>query len=615
VAALVYRYRISPLGSAAARRAVTDNPKLISQLWLAHRLRNDLVEIEHGYQGGLELMWALHPTVGEPDKELDLAKKDLNTLVTEAKIQHSADRSTRTRPKTAEEIAKARLRVATAKAARKEAIKQAYPMAEPEIEKLGAERDARTKALYADYVQGRGLHWATYNGVVQHHRTAVNRVKAARKAGHPAQLRYHRWDGQGTLRVQLQRATGGPLRSPAVIASGTGKWRNLLRIGSSEGTVEAWDQMTRAERKRAGRGYANWYIGGGESVALPVQMHCPLPPDADIAMAQLTRRVIAGVAQWHITLTVKVPDPTPVEGPSAALHMGWRKLDDGAVRVATWATQQPVTVPDHLHEVVRLHDSGRSGEIVFPSGWLDVAGRPASLRSIRDTSQAPVQDTLAAWLDEYPQPDPRQDDPDRQLTGARVRRWRSASRLAALCHRWREQPPAEPGGHEQAVLLEEWRKQDKHLWAWEANERDQNVARRNDAWRKVASWLTNHAGSIVVDDTNLAKLRRRDDVADNDPALPAEQANAARARAALAAPGYLRAAVCATAARRGVATIIVPAKHLSCTHRVCGHIAKAHPRYAASRTVECPGCGQPYDQDHNAALLMLDRAATPTAAG
>jgi transposase len=86
----------------------------------------------------------------------------------------------------------------------------------------------------------------------------------------------------------------------------------------------------------------------------------------------------------------------------------------------------------------------------------------------------------------------------------------------------------------------------------------------------------------------------------------------ARARAALAAPGRLRQLVLAAAARRGVTTREMPARHLSRTCPQCGQVGDAHPRYAAAAVVT-GACGHTYDQDLAAARLMLTRASSQPA--
>lgn len=290
-----------------------------------------------------------------------------------------------------------------------------------------------------------------------------------------------------------------------------------------------------------------------------------------------------------------------------ALHCGWRQRPDGSVRVGTWHAPEPLTVPAHLADVAVPYESGRWGEIIIPTGWIDIAGRPPAVQGQRDTALDSLRPQIASWLDQHPQPDPTDDDPDRQLTGGTVRQWRAPGRWAKLAMQWRDAPPAGDGAAEIVEMLEAWRRQDKHLWEWSAHERQQNTARRDDAWRKVGAWLGETAGVLVVDDSDLAALRRASDAADDDPTLPEVQQHKARARAALAAPGRLRQLATAAADRRGVTVRKVSAAGLSRTCPHCRYVGDANPRYAAAAVVVCPACTRSYDQDRSAAALMLTR--------
>lgn len=642
MATLVYQFPVRTLGTAAARRDILCHPLIVEQIHLAHQLRNVLVAVELDHEKALRALWSEDHAVATAEEAMTQAEQQLQLLFEQAKKEHQDDRSTATRPDTSRKIATIRGHVKEARAARKAALTAARPSMKPREHELDVKRKEAIKATYADFVQTRGLHWASYNAVKAHHQTAVTSVIAARKAGRVAQLRFKRWDGTGTITVQLQRMHGGdcrcsncaekqtrairkdnpnaaavlpdpnypptdPPRTPRLLASGEGKWRNVLQIGGWMDPDE-WQQLPLSKRRQAGRTNALWSFGLGRQITLPVGIRKMMPADADITMAQLTRRRIAGQFNLMLNVTATVPDPTPSDGPPIAVHMGWRQRSDGSIRVATWASSQPLHVDERVRDVILIHGDGRSGEIIVPASWLEELARCDEIRAQRDKNQAPVQEQLAAWLDEHPQPDPTPDEPDRMLTGAQVRQWRSPNRLASIAIRWQQQQPTEPGGVDMAIHLETWRKQDKHLWEWEYNLRDQLIRRRTDGWRRAAAQLSSQVGAVIVDATDLAALRRRSDVADDDPVLPGKLAQAARARASFASPGSLRATITAAANRRGVAEITVPAQHLTRTHRRCGHVADPHPRYAASTTVMCPNCGDMYDQDFNAAQLMLQRA-------
>jgi transposase len=214
---------------------------------------------------------------------------------------------------------------------------------------------------------------------------------------------------------------------------------------------------------------------------------------------------------------------------------------------------------------------------------------------------APALESLATWLEQHPAM--WSDNP--KLTPGNIRKWKSPGRLAALVANWRTETP--PEAHGLLAELEEWRSQDKHLWEWECNERHQTTRHRDEVWRNVASWLTTTNSMIIVDDSSMADLRRKGPV-EQDPNLPGPVEDAARARAAMVAPGRLRDLVTAAAARRGVTVTAVPAAGLSRVCAGCGHKGDGGTAQAASSLIVCDGCGKTYDQDQNAVRHMLTRA-------
>jgi transposase len=227
--------------------------------------------------------------------------------------------------------------------------------------------------------------------------------------------------------------------------------------------------------------------------------------------------------------------------------------------------------------------------------------RTDNLRSKRDTALDATRAALARWLDEHPQPD---------LTASQVRQWRSPRRFAQLAIAWWSEPPEH--GAEISRLLEGWRRQDRHLWEWEANERDQVTARVKDLWANVAAWLTDEASLIVLDDTDIRDMTRVPQAGNEDP----RQARLARAQQRIASPGKLRACVRRAAQKRGLAVETLPAKGITSTHCGCGAALVGEP--ATQLVLWCPACGHGVDQDLNAAEHLLAAAtalATARASG
>jgi len=581
---------------------------LREQLRMAHDLREDLVTLEHAREAAVRAVWSAYPQVAAAEEVLAAAEADAVRLVEAVAVERRQSRS-RTVASSAALMA-ARAEVKAARTARKAAVAAISVAAETAEQAVIAGHRAAVKATYADYVQTRGLYWATWNDVTDRHRVAVSRVFAARKAGRPAELRHHRWDGSGRLTVQLQRLAADPPRSPDVISEGAGKWRNTFRLPWTDPVV--FTSMSRADQRRAGRGVALWAYGAGRHAELPVIVHRMLPADADITGAQLVVRRVAGGQRVTLSVTARVADPSPVfGGPQVAVHVGWRRLDGaGAVRVAVWRADSPVDVPDTLRDVVRVN-TDRSGTVVLPARWRDDAARPAVVQSSRDVAFEQVKARVVGWLGEHDAPI-EQDHAgvDYQVAGGDVARWRSPGRLVGMARRWATLHEGRPMDEHMTGLLadvEAWRRSDRRVWETQAHGRDKTIGRRDDAWRRFAAWVAGMAGELVLDDTDLAAVARRSDP--DESSVPAAVAAVPGRQRVDAAPGGLRDAVRAAAAREGVTVTVVSHAGLTRTHARCGHVNPVDDRYGAAAAVPCDGCGEVYDQDYSATVLMLGAAS------
>lgn len=581
----VYRYAISG-----------DLPDVaVDELRRAHVLRNKLTEVELAYQDAVAAAWAAHPEIAAAQERLGAAGDLVAELLEKAKAHRQRERGTRPDTGITTALKDARM---IRKAAKEEirGLKDRYYAGEvkPAILAASQARKEAVKAAYPEAIAG-GLYWATFNDTAEHHAVSVAQVAAKRRSGQPAQVRFRRWTGEGTLAVQLQRQAGEPARTPELIASGEGKWRNVATLGPWRDPA-AFGAMPRGERRAAARGGTlTFRIGSGEraaQVTVPVVVHRMLPADADITGMRITRRILAGKPQCSVSVTARVPAaPERAEGPLVAVHSGWRAMGDGSLRVAVISGAGPV--PADLAGAVRAH--GGWAEVIVPASWRDVQANGEKVRSRRDQSLDALRARMLAWLAAHPE---HRDaiDPDGTLA-----RWKSPARFAALAIRLREQVP--DGGAELAGFLESWRKQDKHLWTWEANERDQLTGRRDETWRRAAAWITSAAAVVVMDEWDVAPLARRPDVSEEDD----PQSRAARANRVLAAPAGLRAAIRNAAAGRGVA--VAEADMGPAVHHACGTPLDAAARME-SVMVWCghPGCQVMVDQDRNA-LLLLEAAA------
>lgn len=511
----------------------------MGQLRLAHELRNKLVEIEHAHAEAVREVWARCPSVAASAGHVDQAQERLAALRGRAKAERVTDRATTARQGTTAELRAARLGLKTAKAALREAKNAAFV----DGDLFAVASDERRKAIkvtYAEFSQERGLFWATYNDVAAHHETALRRVKQARQEGRKAELRFHRWTGEGTLAVQLQRQAGDPARTPALIASGTGKWRNVAILAPWISPAE-WDEMPRPLRCKARLGELRARAGGDACLVLPVIVHRPIPEDAEISDIRVTRRTIAGKSRISVAVTCLLPAPAPSAGGTVtAVRLSWASAGDGWLRVARIASSRPLPpVPASLAPLVRVSPDGTAAEMHFSPEWRALLDRDAGIRSYRDQETDDLRAEVVAALEADPALAASLDVPP-----SHVARWRAPRRFARLCGMW-------PQDHPLAARLESWRKRDRHLWSFESNERDQAIARRRDAYRNLAAWLCRCSRQVVLHGLDLASLKRVPGVGAED----GEQARHGRAQLQMVAPGELRSAIEAAASRLGVEVI------------------------------------------------------------
>lgn len=617
----VFKYRLNtadlPAEMLVAMRLATVNrihgrgdvpAPVVDEIRRGHNLWNRLVELHKGYEEKLKEIWASHPRVAEIEERIRVLEEQVKQLGERAAAERMTARSrTGTSAETKAALKEAKAALKEAKAALKEAKDLAYPHVTPQIGDAKASLKEGIKATYAEFCQSsEGLYWATYNDIVRRRfPVAQKHVADARKQGRSAQLRFHPWDGTGTVTVQLMRQAGQPRRSPAVLADPNGPWANVARI-----------------TMQGKRGRIRLRLGAGDAkdwVELGFIAHRPIPPDADIVEVKVTRTRRGPDYEAHLCVVANVPaPPARTQGRLVAAHIGWRAMPEGHLRVAvvTGAAPPPAALVDA--GIVRDHGSWQ--EIVLPKQWREDNDRVASLRSIRDRDFAQAHQQFCGWLD---------DERRRlleELTGwdlSSVGQWRSADRLSAFVsairrsgkHRTERVAPGRAGIRDlwagdsrlaDGVLdLIVWDRQDLHLARMAAGTSGKLANRRKARYREVAAWVADEAAVIVVDEWSVGEaVRRPEDPGDDD-----RIAEAARANARIAAPGELRSTLTQAVTSRGGRVGDPPHRAAYRVHHECGGMLDTSSRMAQVM-VPCQGCGQVVDQDWNVLQHMREAACS-----
>lgn len=566
----VYRY---------AAHKKFDLPKTaIEQLFLAHQLRNDLVAIHKDHQDAVADAWREHPEVEELVLEVEelVEKQDEIAEAWKKSKSHARDRKGDPELKTA--LTEARAKTKETRTELKIKKQEAYEHLSPKFHELHSEEKAAVKAKYREYID-KGLYWATFNLVREQHMRAVQAMKKTRSQGRASDLRFKRFTGEGQISVQLQREANQPQRTPAILASGESKWKNTVKLPVIP-EKKQWLPMAIRMSKLGDE--VQW-------CEIPkVRFHRQIPAEGDITDVRVSRRRVAGHFRVSVEITVKLPDIEPSNAPGiAGLNTGWRKLSDGSIRVGTWRSKEvvPFSIPEKNQDSILVN--GEGGEIVIPqhivSKWAHVAElaalRGQNLELLKAGLLTNHYDDLANYVE----------NPND------IKQWRSPNRFAWLAISMRD------SGTPLAIRLEDWRRQDRHLWEWEANERQKCVRWRKDLFLTLGSLLSDRCSKIVVQAPFVAKVKQSSETDD-------QQADAARKAAQLAAPTTLIQALKLAASNRGAEVEVVDSGGVTLTHHGCGHV---NPPGSGKQSIHiiCKNCGDQYDQDVNAAWMLLDRAS------
>ena len=612
----VYRYGVP--AQASLHGQLSDGGR--GQMRLAHQLRNALVDLVRRADDERRAVWGARVDLAEIEAYAEAADRHAAALAVELKRRKSENRTGRADLELAGQLREVRGQRAVLKAEAKALRDLLRPAAQAGLDAVKDRHKAAVKALYGDFVQGRGLYWATFNGVVEDMPVAERRVVADRSAGRPAQLRFRSFAGAGTLTVQLQRGAGQRVtRSQETLHSPTSPWRNVLRIHDPDpATLPA---AVHAQKQRLRLRLVTFRAGTASGVPIwetvPVVWHRDLPAGSEVVAAQVVTTRIGPDERLAVCLTVRMPAPKATSRTGlVAVDLGWRLMRDGSVRVAVWRGRPdvPVRLPAAHRGAVLLHGTD-GGEVRIPAVWF--TGAPPGpghrggvkgwqkiddLRAIRAKTLDRLRHALvgaweeAPWLTEVLA---RQDRPG--PSRAEIATWQSPGRFLALHQQISGLDRLLlPGPLPDAVLLDlaafAAPSGDRHLWAWEAHQSASLIARRRDLYRTVAAMLARSFGAVVLESGFAAQLRRRPGPADDsDP-----QAARARAVAHRVAPAELAAILDDTFAREGCQAVRVPGAGSSAAHHGCGGKLDPEDR-RKSVLVVCPACGRQIDQDGNAA--------------
>jgi hypothetical protein len=544
----------SQIYSYGAHAPTTNGALVEAQLWAAHRYRNALVELERSRRTRVaEALQTHDPGLLALEAQMTALADTLATVRADLRRQHAYARRHAVTEDQRREIAALRDRLARLRVDVKARKTQLF--ADGRLRAMLAAIDDEIAARQKSLRAASALYWGTY--------LAVEEGLARARHGPPPQ--FHRWMGDGKLAVQLQ---GGL----AVADAFRGEDTRLRLVPVAAGAYAP------GAPRRLRRTHAYLRIGSDRRAPVwaevPVVLHRPLPANATIKWVYLLRRHVATHAEWRLQFVV-----TQAEGfmkadaasmGTVAVDVGWRRLASG-LRVAYW-----------------VGDDGMEGQLVLPEAILTRLRKVEALQSLRDTNCNAMRGALVGWLHEHSHPAWLQE------RAAGLTAWRSPARLAALAAHWRDRRFA----GDQAIYraLEAWRVQDKHLYEWQAHQRQRTLRWRDELYRHFAAGLRRRYRTCVIEDTDWRQLQRR-----AVPEAPAP-ADGVHHHQRLGAPGHLLAYV------RESLTEVVEVDATDSTQR-CSTCSQLMHFDAANLVAFCPHCGAQHDQDQNACKNLLRVAA------
>lgn len=573
-AVMVYRYGLLPPVEGADR--------VSEQLFLAHRYRNTLVEIERGLRAALRDMeerFGLRPAfvaVNEAKARTALAATQLK----------AARAKTRTRA-ASKELTDA---LRDARAAEK-AAKQAFSAKRAELRDdpaMLAERE-RLQELANELKKSARKHcnvfWGTYQLVEDAMRESAK--MPLYDGAEPNDPHFARWGdaARQSISVQLQ----GGMDVADVAGNDT-----RFRIGPA---IVPPSELARWERKRIRLGDPNWmpregkaqlrrtlYIRIGSNddrspvwASFPMIMHRPLPVGAVIKRATVSKKMIGPREEWSTTITIVLPHGhrrEPCGEGAVAVNLGWRVRED-ALRVATF----------------RGHDMPVGEEFTLDAYRIAGLRKASGIAAVRDKNFDAIRVVLTEAFRAFGElPEWIRKDV------ASLGKWKSPDRLQRLVTHWKTHRWT--GDDAIYATVETWRYRDHHLWEYERGQCVGSLRARRDYYRNFAAMLARRYGVLVLADEDLRDLARVPAAEDEDGGIASTRSNRQ-----LAAPSELRTALMQAFAARGGEAVRLPAGNKTRTCNACG-VVNTFDAVKELRHV-CSACKVEWDIDdnHDANLL------------
>lgn len=463
-----------------ACKAPTENLDLVEeQIRLKHMYRNKRVEIVLARLAEKdELMRSLSPELADVSQKVKDLDEKIKALCDE---QSEANGKSKKRPK--DEASKARrAEIKTLKADKTElydqlkGLRHAFYENENNLSALKVLDDkyiVMEKAARS-VIKKSGIHWVNY--------TAVERA---------IPLDYK----VSAIKQPPTFVSFGSLRKSKITEQLHGGWPAKLMVSNPSKAVwmtpcEDSDKHYDVHMRICIRN-KEW-----KRTTVRARIHRPLPEGSLVKEVSLVRKKVATHFKWFVQFIVAQETgfkAACAKYGSVDVKFAVKKIDaidgreSGGVRVATWEGSD-----------------GESGEIVLPEGAYVARRRKVEdLDSIRKQNFNETIEMLMEWKKKN-----EKDLPEWFVERTRsIHQWKAPARLAALVLEWRKKRM----GCDKGMFdnMENWRKQDKHLYEWAANQIIKACSFRKNMFRQAASDLAQKYKKIIVPQLDLGEDKKK----------------------------------------------------------------------------------------------------------
>lgn len=466
------------------------------QIQLAHRYRNERVRIELDRRAKVDAyIESACPTVKEARLAIESADSQIAQIDAEIKSRNAQTRRNNpvlmdARMRRAELVSARKTAREQHKALRSKAFKD--PAIKDRLRSIDAEFNERMKKFRREES---GL-WCGNYGLVDETARDI-------KAGAPPKFRH--WDGYGRVGGQA-----------------------LL---TAEQAVECQDSHVRIQMM--GPKYAVVWIRVGSTedrgpvwAKFPAVIHRPLPAGATIKWAYAIRRRVGTRYKWEVQFSLRcdqsVVRSAKVGSGSVKLTTNWFRMDDGSIHVASWAGSDgaegfvAIGASDlarwsKCDELQAIRDVNFDTARAALRAWINGGGKPDCVGEFAEYLEYRRQEGKphlvaehAAWVVLAKKWEPVQVPLWMVESTEHLHAWRDKAKLEKLLQRWR----VNRFGGDDAIFaaMEAWSRRDRHLWDWQASNREKAANWRDNLYRNVASMLSRKYAVCEIADTNWAGL-------------------------------------------------------------------------------------------------------------